>query len=163
MALKSCKKCKIFEGKNPIPPLVNIASATQPMDLVHVDFVGIEVTVSTKRASVVQKVLVVVDHFSRYVQVYQIEDKSALSTAKCLYGNYFRHFGFPQCIMSDQGTEFCNGIIESLCVYLGIKKIQMTPYHPQSNGAMERSHQTIQQMLGKLDGKKRKCWPEHLG
>ena len=112
MALKSCKKCKIFEGKNPIPPLVNIASATQPMDLVHVDFVGIEVTVSTKRAPVVQKVLVVVDHFSRYVQAYRIE-----------YDNYFLHFGFPQCIMSDQGTEFCNGIIESLCVYLGIKKI----------------------------------------
>ena len=65
--------------------------------------------------------------------------------------------------MSDQGTEFCNGIIESLCVYLGIKKIQTTPYHPQSNGVVERSHQTIQRILGKLDGKKQKCWPEHLG
>ena len=114
------------------------------MDLVRVDFVGIEVTVSTRRAPVVQKVLVVVDHLSRYVQAYRIEDKSATQQLNAYMTITFGNFGFPQCIMSDQGTKFCNGIIESLCVYLGIKKIRTTPYHPQSNGAVERSHQTIQ-------------------
>ena len=64
--------------------------------------------------------------------------------------------------MSDQGKEFCNGIIESLCIYLGIKKIRTTAYHFQSNGAIERSHQTLQRMLGKLEGTKRKHWPEYL-
>ena len=163
MTLKLCKKCKIFEGKNPIPPLINITSANQPMDLVHVDFIGREITVSRKRAPVIQKVLVVVNHFSLYIQVYKIEDKLAVSMTKCLYDNYFWHITFPQCIMSDQGTEFCNCIIELLCVYLGIKKIQTTPYHPQSNGAMEHLHQTIQQMLGKLEGKKWKHLPKHFG
>ena len=161
-SLKACKRCRMYEGKNPIPPLVNISSASQPMDLVHVDLVNIDVTVSTSRRPVVQKLLVVVDHFTRYVQAYRIADKTALSTAKCLYDNYFRHFGFPQCLMSDQGKEFCNGIIESLCIYLGIKKIRTTAYHPQSNGAVERSHQTLQRMLGKLEGTQRKHWPEYL-
>ena len=147
-SLKACKRCRMYEGKNPVPPLVNITSASQPMDLVHVDFVGIEVTVSTSKKLVVQKLLVVVDHFSRYIQAYKIADKTALATAKCLYDNFFRHFGFPQCLMSDQGKEFCNSIIESLCIYLGIKKIRTTAYHPQSNGAIERSHQTLQRMLG---------------
>ena len=95
-------------------------------------------------------------------RAYKIADKTALSTAKCLYDNYFRHFGFPQCLMSDQGKEFCNSIIESLCIYLGIKKIRTTAYHPQSNGAVEWSHQTLQRMLGKLEGTKRKHWPEYL-
>ena len=36
------------------------------------------------------------------------------------------------------------------------------PYHPQSNGAMERVHQTLRRMIGKLDNKRRKNWPEHL-
>ena len=39
----------------------------------------------------------------------------------------------------------------------------MTPYHPQSNGTVERVHQTLRQMIGKLDNKRRKKWPDHLG
>ena len=132
------------------------------MDLVHIDFVGMETTVSTKAKPDVQKVLVVVDHFSRYVQAYKIENKTALATAKCLYDNFFRHFGFPQSLMSDRGKEFCNKIIESLCSYLGIKKIRTTPYHPQSNGSVERTHRTLQRMIAKLDTKQRKNWPDHL-
>ena len=64
--------------------------------------------------------------------------------------------------MSDRGTEFCNKILNSLCVYLGIKKIRTTAYHPQSNGSVERTHQTLQRMVAKLDMAKRKNWPEHL-
>ena len=56
--------------------------------------------------------------------------------------------------MLDQGKEFCNDILKEMCYYLNIKKIRMTPYHPQSNGAVER---------GKLDNKRRKKWPDHLG
>ena len=126
------------------------------------DLVGMETTVSTSKKPVTQKALVVVDHFSRYVQAYKIENKTALATAKCLYDNYFRHFGFPRSLMSDRGTEFCNKILNSLCVYLGIKKIRTTAYHPQSNGSVERMHQTLQRMIAKLDMTKRKSWPEHL-
>ena len=39
----------------------------------------------------------------------------------------------------------------------------MTPYHPQSNGAVERVHQVLRRMIGKLDNKRRKKWPDHLG
>ena len=162
MMLKGCVRCRLFEAKDPKPPLVNISSATQPMDLVHVDLVGMETTVSTTKKPVTQKCLVVVDHFSRYVQAYKIENKTALATAKCLYDNYFRHFGFPRSLMSDRGTEFCNKILNSLCVYLGIKKIRTTAYHPQSNGSVERTHQTLQRMIAKLHMSKRKNWPEHL-
>ena len=101
MMLKGCIRCHLFEAKDPKPPLVNISLATQPMDLVHVDLVGMETTVSTSKKPVIQKVLVVVDHFSRYKQAYKIENKTALATAKCLYDNYFRHFGFPRSLMSD--------------------------------------------------------------
>ena len=143
MMLKGCMRCRLFEAKDPKPPLVNISSTTQPMDLLHVDLVGMETTVSTSNKPVTQKALVVIDHFSRYVQAYKIENKTALATAKCLYDNYFRHFGFPRSLMSDRGTEFCNKILNSLCVYLGIKKIRTTAYHPQSNGSVERTHQSI--------------------
>ena len=77
--------------------------------------------------------------------------------------NTFAIYGFLRRLMSDQGREFCNDILKEMCYYLNIKKIRTTPYHPQSNGAVERVHQTLHQMIGKLDNKRCKKWPDHLG
>ena len=63
MTLQNCKKCKVYEKKDPKAPLCTIAT-TEPMDLVHVDLVRKEFIVETKKKLVVQKILVVTDHFS---------------------------------------------------------------------------------------------------
>ena len=161
MALQNCEKCKIYEKKDPKAPLCTVA-ATEPMDLVHVDLVGMEVTVETKKKPVVQKILVVTDHFSRFVQAYKVKDKRAITITKCLYDNYFRHYGFPRHLLSDQGTEFFNAILNEMCIYLNIKKLRTSPYHPQMNGAAERVHQTLERMIAKLDNRRHRKWPKHL-
>ena len=161
MTLQHCKKCKVYEKKDPKALLCSI-TAMEPMDLVHVDLVGMEVTVETKKKLVVQKVLVVTDHFSRFIQAYKVKDKRAITIAKCLYDNYFRHYGFPHHLLSDQGTEFCNTILNEMCIYLNIKKLCMLPYHPQTNGAVKRVHQTLEWMIAKLDSKRCRKWPKHL-
>ena len=76
-------------------------------------------------------------------------------TARVLYNNYFSVFGFLQCLMFDQGTEFCGKVIAVMCSLLGIEKIQTTLYHPQTNGSAKRVHQMLQRMIGKLDPEKR--------
>ena len=162
VALQNCEKCKIYEKKDPKAPLCTI-TATEPMDLVHIDLVGMEVTIKTKKKPVVQKILVVTDHFSRFVQAYKMKDKRAITITKCLYYNYFRHYGFPRHLLSDQGTEFCNTILNKMCIYLNIKKLRMSPYHPQTNGAIECVHQTLERMIAKLDNRRCRKWPKHLG
>ena len=161
MALQNCEKCKIYEKKDPKAPLCTVA-ATEPIDLIHVDLVRMEVTMETKKKLVVQKILVVTDHFSRFVQAYKVKDKRAITIAKCLYDNYFRHYGFPRHLLSDQGTEFCNAMLNEMCIYLNIKKLCTSPYHPQMNGAIEHVHQTLERMIAKLDNRRRRKWPEHL-
>ena len=127
---------------------------TQPMELVHVDYVGMEVTVAAKEKPVVKNVLVVVDHFTHYVQAYVTKNHTAHTTARVLYNNFFSIFGFPQKLLSDQGTEFTGDMIAAMCKLLRIEKIRTTPYHPQTNGLAERVHQTLQRMIGKLDPEK---------
>ena len=83
VALQNCEKCKIYEKEDPKAPLC-IITTTEPMDLIHVNLVGMEVTVETKQKLVVQKILVVTDHFSRFVQAYKVKDKRAITIAKCL-------------------------------------------------------------------------------
>ena len=160
-SILNCAKCKVFEKKERKAPLCNVL-ATEPMDLIHVDLLGLETTMDPQLKPSVQKILVVTDHFSRHVQAYKVSDKRAITIAKCLYDNYFRHYGFPRRLLSDQGKEFCNDILKEMCYYLNIKKIRTTAYHPQSNGAVERVHQTLRRMIGKLDNKRRKHWPDHL-
>ena len=115
-----------------------------------------------QKEAVVQKILVVTDNFSWFVQAYKVKDKRAITIAKCLYDNYFRHYGFPQRLLSHQGTELCNAILNEMCIYLNIKKLRTSPYHPQTNGAVEHVHQTLEWMITKLDNKRRRKWPEHL-
>ena len=109
-----------------------------------------------------QKILVVTNHFSSFVQAYKVKDKRAITIAKCLYDNYFRHYGVPQHLLSDQGTKFCNVVLNKMCIYLNIKKLHTLLYHPQMNGAIERVHQTLERMIAKLDNRQHRKWPKHL-
>ena len=156
-AVANCGRCIQYEAKGQLPPMQPII-CTEPMELVHIDYVRMEVTVETDKKPVVKNVLMVVDHFTCYVQAFVLKNHMARTTARVLYNNYFSVFGFNQCLMSDQGK-----VIAAMCSLLGIEKIRMTPYHPQTNGSAERVHQTLQRMISKLDPEKRKKWPAHIG
>ena len=122
-----------------------------------------EVTVATQEKPVMKNVLVIVDHFTQYVQAFITQNQTARTTTRVLDNEYFSVFGFLQRLMSDQGTWFTNKVIQAMCSLLGIEKIRMTPYHPQSNGSAKRVHQTLQRMIGKLDPECCQKWPVHLG
>ena len=160
-AVANCGRCIQYEAKGQLPPMQTIL-CTEPMKLVHIDYVGMEVTVAMDKKPIVRNVLVVVDPFTRYVQAFVTKNHTARTTARVLYNNYFSLFGFPQRLMSDQGTEFCGKVIAAMCSLLGIEKICTTLYHPQTNGSAERVHQTLQRMIGKLDPEKRRKWPAHI-
>ena len=46
-------------------------------------------------------------------------------------------------MLTDQGTNFTSQLFQKICKLFNIKKIQTTPYHPQTNGALERHHKTL--------------------
>ena len=49
-----------------------------------------------------------------------------------------------------------------MCKLLSVKKLWTMPYHPQMDGLVEKSHQTIMQMIGKLEEDEKANWPGHL-
>ena len=80
LVIRNCGHCKQFEAKCQNPKMEPIL-CTQPMELVHVDYVGMEVTVTTQEKPVVKNVLVVVDHFTQYVQAFVTNNHTANTTA----------------------------------------------------------------------------------
>ena len=89
-------------------------------------------------------------------------DQTAKTVTKFLYGGYISIFGAPARLLSDRGTSFTSSIIQELCEILGIQQLRTMPYHPQTNGLVERLHQTIMHMIGKLGEDKKANWPSHL-
>ena len=110
----------------------------------------------------VANILVFQDHFTKHVLAYVTPNQTAKTIAKFLYGGYISIFGAPARLLSDRGTSFTSSIIEELCKILGIQQLQTMPYHPQTNGLVERSHQMIMHMIVKLGEDKKANWPSHL-
>ena len=57
--------------------------------------------------------------------------------------------GVPRVLLTDQGTQFVGLLVDTLSRKLGIDKLKTSPYHPQSNGVVERMHRTLGSMLRK--------------
>ena len=159
--IKTCRHCLQYEGGTSKAPLYPIV-ATTPMDLLHVDFTSIETTMELDKSPRIANVLVFQDHFTKYVLAYVTPNQTAKTITKFLYEGYISIFGAPARLLSDRGTSFTSSIIQELCEILGIQRLQTMPYHPQTNGMVERSHQMIMHMIGKLGEDKKADWPSHL-
>ena len=62
----------------------------------------------------------------------------------------FCYFGLPEQLHSDQRAQFENQLMEELCALWRIDKTHTTPYHPQSNGMVERSNRNLGDSLRTL-------------
>ena len=159
--IKTCRNCLQYEGGTPKAPLCPIV-ATAPLDLLHVDFTSIETTMELDKSPRVANVLVFQDHFTKYVLAYVTPNQTAKTITKFLYGGFISIFGALARLLSDRGTSFTSSIIQELCEILDVQRLRTMPYHPQANGLVERLHQMIMHMIGKLGEDKKADWPSHL-
>ena len=65
--------------------------------------------------------------FSKWTEAYPIKDKCADTVADVLVDKIILRFGMPLVIHSDQGREFENGLMKSLCSLLGCVKTRKLP------------------------------------
>ena len=159
--IKKCGHCRKHEAAPPVAPMKPL-TCSGPGELLHVDFTSIEETVPLKEEPVVRNVLVLQDHFSKYVVAYVVKDQTARTAAKTLRNGYFVLSGVPAYLVSDQGKAFTGHIITHLCDLYGVQKLRTSPYHAQTNGQVECMNQTIIRMISKLEEDKKACWSEHL-
>ena len=136
--------------------------ATTPLDLLHIDFTSIEMTMELNKLPRVANVLVFQEHFTKHVLASVTPNQTVKTVAKFLYQGYISIFGALARLLRDWGANFMSSIIDEMCTLLSVKKLWTMPYHPQTNGLVETSHQTIMQMIGKPGGDEKANWPGHL-
>ena len=159
--IKISSHCRKYEAAPPVAPMKPL-TCSGPGELLHVDFTSIEEMVPLKEEPVIRNVLVLQDHFSKYIVAYVVKDQTACTATETLRIEYFGLFGAPTYLVSDQGKTFTGHVITHLCELYGVQKLRTSPYHAQTNGQVERMNQTIIHMISKLEEDKKACWSKHL-
>ena len=141
--IASCDKCQrhkmTAKGKSLIG---GHPMGAAPFDLVACDLMAMPVSAEGNRY-----VLVVVDYFTRFATAVALRDKTAATVAEALVVKVFLIHGPPRRLLTDNGSEFRNELLDEVCGYLKTKKFYTSPYHPQTDGVVERLNQTILKML----------------
>jgi len=82
------------------------------------------------------------DYYSSFIILENLRNKNASTILRILW-NIFTIFGPPQELLTDQGTEFLNTLVERFTQESGVQHVITYSYHAQANGKNERSHQVI--------------------
>ncbi|CAM4874461.1 unnamed protein product [Rotaria socialis] len=89
---------------------------------------------------------------------YSTIEKEALAIYRC----FDRMRSFILAILSDRGTHFLNTLMENIKNLIGYNHIYSTPYHPQTNGVVERFNATFVAQISKLQNTQHNNWDEYL-
>jgi Integrase zinc binding domain/Integrase core domain len=140
---KICQKRSRQKGEAPLNPIVKNPN---PLYQVGIDVVGpLPRTLTGYRY-----IVVAVDHFTKWPEARALTEADAQSIVRFLYEDIICRHGVPTILSSDQGTEFVNEMITALTDVYKISHIKTTTYHPQGNGQVERTNQTLKNILAKI-------------
>jgi hypothetical protein len=154
--IKSCTECqKHTITKSGYAPAKSIYAA-RPSDHYQIDLAQFPTSIEGWKFC-----LVCIDVFTGYIMLEPIIDKSASSIARALW-KICCIIGIPKILQSDNGSEFSNKIVNSLCRLTGIPRRFIAPYNPRADGKVERSIKTIKQTLIKLLHGTSALWPLYI-
>jgi len=92
--------------------------------------------------------ILVVDYFSRYVEVQKLSSTTSTSIITVLK-SLFAHHGVPITLVTDNGPQFVSQEMNEFSLTYGFNHVTSSPHYPQSNGLAERTVKTVKQLLSK--------------
>lgn len=158
--INSCHICQVVGKPNqkiPQAPLIPITVPSEPFTKIVIDCVG--PLPKTKRGN--EYILTIMDPTTRYPEAIPLKNISAKTVVKNLL-HFFTIFGLPAEIQSDRGTNFTSHLFENIVKELNIHHVMSSAYRPQSQGCLERFHQTLKTMIKKFCLESDRDWDENV-
>ena len=155
---RSCHTCQVVGKPNqtiPVAPLHPIPAFEEPFSRVIIDCVG--PLPKTKAGH--QYLLTIMCASTRFPEAIPLRNIKATNIVKSLT-KFFTLFGLPKSVQTDQGTNFTSGLFKQVMNKLDIPHVTSSAYHPESQGALERFHQTLKTMIKTYCLEHAKDWDE---
>ena len=155
---RGCLPCaaKKGPGRSTCPPLQPIPVGG-PFHRVGVDVLQLPLTRNGNRY-----VVVFLDYLTKWAEAFAVPDQQAETIACLLTEHVISRHGVPEELLSDRGTNFLSELIAEICKVLGMKKINTSGYHPQTDGLVEKFNPTLINMIAKSCEIHAHDWDEHL-
>ncbi len=112
------------------------------MEVLNIDTIG----PVSKDSAESYYILVVIDCFTRFVELYPGSDTSALPCVRALW-SHARRYGSPMTIRSDRGTQFVNGRINQLLGLLQIELELILAYAKEQSAIVEKANKGVMRHL----------------
>ena len=130
----------------------------EPFKRVAIDLVG-PITPCSDRGH--RYIVTVVDYATRYPEAEVLKGIDTITVAEALVSIFCR-VGFPEEMLTDQGTQFMSDIMEEVNRLLSIQQIRTTPWHPMCNGLVERFNGMLKTILRRMVAECPKEWDRYL-
>lgn len=128
------------------------------MERVHLDFLG-PLPVTKNHNSYI---MMMVDQFTKWVECIPIPAQTAKVTTRVAINEFFKRFGYPLQIFTDQGTNFTSEFFTKMCKMLKIHKTRTTPFRASANGQVKRFHRTLMDAVRCYISKTPTEWDEYI-
>ena len=151
---KSCPRCQKAEpGKRPRAPL-------QPLPVIDVPFrrIAMDIFGPLRRTKAGNKyVLVIMDYATKWPEAFPLKTADSETVARALI-DVFARLGIPREILTDNGSIFTSKMMEKFYAMTGVTHIKTSPYHPETDGMVERFNATMKKTLRKMVDKSADDW-----
>ena len=156
--VKRCAKCQLNKALRPgvKAPMEITTTAKSPFERCALDIVG----PLTETTSGNRYILTFQDDLSKFLVAIPIPHQDAETVARAFVLHVILKFGAPAQLLTDQGTNFLSDLFKNVCRLLRIKKVQTTPFRPESNGGLERSHRVLAEYLRHYVSEDQTNWDE---
>ena len=154
----ACPECQKFKYDNaPTSGPMQLHVVNEPWHTIGMDIMGpFTATARQKRF-----LLVVVDYFTRWVELFPVRSTTSTEIANIMTNEIFSRYGLPKYIVSDNGPQFVSHLFRNFCETLGIQQNLTANYHPQSN-MTERVNRTLKPMIAIYAQQQPQSWDKDI-
>ena len=144
--VKQCTLCRRHNKQVVKYNKLHFEASLAPMKFISMDLIGEFHPPSSKGNRYALTVICMHTGFVFYIP---LKTKSAEDVVQAYIDRVYSQFGRSEKVLTDNGTEFKNKLINEVCE-LGVKhKIYSPPYRPQSNGRIESFHYFLKACISK--------------
>jgi transposase InsO family protein len=144
----NCAKCQLSrQGRAPKTTFVTpVPPVAIPFDRWGIDFVGR--LIESKRKN--NYIITAIDYASRWLVAKAVKLANEETVIRFLYSDILANYGVPSEVLTDRGKCFLGSAVEEFIRKYQVHHLKTTPYHPQTNGMVERVHSILNHSIRTL-------------
>lgn len=156
--VKTCTACQRYKAANQKPPgLLQTPVMQRRFEIIAIDLFG-----PLPAGPADEKwIFIIEDTASRWVELFPLVNATSEACGWTLVNEVFFRYGLPRRLLSDNGTQFTNQLMQYLGHCLQIEQTFTPAYHPAAN-PVERKNRDLKTQLAIQLGNQHSDWPSKL-